>query len=181
MELSNYLLPLSLRRCDLVYDHGLDLIAISHIASCKVRAFPSFYFPVSEILIPHHMSVLDQWSRSYHYFASSHSFVMPDQRSKISLLSTTQIQSWFHISRFHRIEHLLFFYFPIKEMPITHHVSSASNIPQHTSIQRSRSILSISHISVSVVSCFLDSFNSRYPKLQNGAFVMLWSITTWPS
>ena len=84
-----------------------DLIAILHIVSCKVRAFPSFDFPVSEKLIPHHMSLLDQRSISYRDFTTSWAFVMLDQWSMISLWSMTHIKSWFRISRFHRIEHLL--------------------------------------------------------------------------
>jgi hypothetical protein len=50
------------------------------------RAFCSFEFPISETLIPRHMSLLDQWSRSYHDFATSRAFVMPDQRSTISII-----------------------------------------------------------------------------------------------
>jgi hypothetical protein len=85
----------------------LDLMAhiISPFFISRVGRLENFLpltFLVSEKLIPCHMSLLNQRSRSYRDFTTSRAFVMPDQWSTISMIRRSIS---FHDLTYHKFPH----------------------------------------------------------------------------
>jgi hypothetical protein len=93
----------------------------------RLENFLPLTFLVSEKLMPHHMSLLDQRSRSYRDFATSRAFVMPDQWFMISMIRRSRS---FRDQAYHEFPHHALVdssNVQVSEIPIACHVSYDSN------------------------------------------------------